>query len=160
MPSQTTKQKQEIIEIAQADGSLDSLYWIIEVDFRVGFGVKSAGVKVNDIVQVIPVAPCPDASEADAELLRALCERSQLGTGKKYHLALTDIEMLNARPGMDWCEWGDEHEKVDNICPECGAVHPTSYEDTWSCCGWSQAIKRSDSWFLQEGDFVFRMPSE
>lgn len=156
MPSQTPAQQQSIIKHATKDGSLDSLYWFIEVDYRVGFQIKSAGTKINGLIQVIPVSPCAETSAAEAELLRTLCERAQAGTGKKFSIALTDRETLQARPDMDWCEWGDKHQSIDNICPECGAVHTTGYEGLWSCCGWSQAVKRSDVWFVEPGHYVFK----
>lgn len=142
MPSQSKKQQQAIIAAAAKDGSLDTLYWFIEADVPLRFGTmgKPVAVKVNGTVPVIPVAPCAKDSEADAEMLRWLCEMNQRGNGYRFSVALTAADILEA---YDWREWGAENQ-IDNICPECGQVHQTSYEGLWHCCGWSQALKRGD----------------
>lgn len=141
MPTQSKRDKQHILQRAQADGSLDSLYWFVEVDLPLRLGGKSSAVKINGAVPVVPVAPCAESSEAEAELLRWLCENEKRGSGYVFNTSLTLKSVLD--DGFTWYEWGDRHQSIDNICPECGQIHTTTYEGLWSCCGWSQAIKRS-----------------
>lgn len=141
MPSQSKKQQQGIIAAATKDGSLDTLYWFIEADtpLRAGMLGRPVAVKVNGKVPVIPVVPCAQDSEADADLLRWLCEQNQRGNGYRFSIALTAADILES---YNWAVWGEENV-IDNICPECGQVHQTNYEELWHCCGWSQALKRS-----------------
>lgn len=110
------------------------------------YGGGHAAAKYRDGVPVVPVAPDPASSQEIAELLRWQFEDSNRGRGITFSLALTSKEVLVK--GYDWYVFGEERtepDTIDNICPECGQVHVTTYDQSWACCGWSQLITAKES---------------
>lgn len=140
MPTQSRTRQRQIIASATKDNALDTLYWFVEMDLPLRYGGKSAAASCFGGVPVIQLGTCPDASEAEAELLRWHFEDNNLGRGISFHLALTTLDVLQ-KTGATWYLWGYERTGVDNICPECGQIHVTEYHETWGCCGWSQIVR-------------------
>lgn len=106
---------------------------------RYGGGHAAATYKKG--VPVVPVGHDPATSSEIAELLRWQFEDSNRGRGITFSLSLTSKDAIS-KTGASCYVWGEEYteqDTIDNICPECGQVHVTTYDQLWSCCGWSQA---------------------
>lgn len=140
MASQSKTFHKEVIRDAMRDGSLHTLYWFIEMTLPIKYGGTKSAATYRNGVPVIPVAPDVAGSHEAAELLRWQFEDSNRGRGISFNVALTSTQALKVV--NNWYEWGDRNEPdtLDNICPECGQVHVTTYDQSWACCGWSQLV--------------------
>jgi hypothetical protein len=130
----TNTELNRMLDRAKRDGFLSRLYWFIEVKLpgsktRCGKPVLQAASWPKTCVPVILVGGDPEVSRQWAELLKALFEAGNLGTGCEHALALTDKERLD---GLEWYEWGDVW---DCVCGECGAVFASSVpQEAWCGC--------------------------
>lgn len=131
----TATEIRKLLEIERRHNRLDHLYWFVEVKLpgsrtRSGKPVLQAACWPKEHVPVIPVGCDPDTSRHWAEMLKALFEDGNAGTGIEHALALTNAERME---GLDWYEWGQE---FDCICETCGAVFKdTAPNAEYSCCG-------------------------
>jgi hypothetical protein len=131
----TNTELHRMLDRAKRDGFLDSLYWFVEVKIpgaktRGGKPVLQAACWPGAWVPVVPVGSEPEVSRHWAEILKAMFEEGNAGTGCEHALALTDAERL---AGLDWYEFGSA--VWDCICCECGAVFAsTAANADWCGC--------------------------
>lgn len=144
MGSQSRTFQKEVLRKATKDGSLHELFWMVEMFLPIRYGGGHAAAKYKDGVPVVPVGDDPASSAEIAELLRWQFEDSNRGRGVTFSLALTSSEAMR-KTGAACYVWGEERtepDTIDNICPECGQVRTTLYDQLWGCCGWSQVLRR------------------
>ena len=130
----TNAELKKLLAHATRTHTLHTLYWFVEVKLpgsktRSGKPVLQAASWPKTWVPVIPVGDDPEISRCWAELLKALFEAGNRGTGCEHALALTDKGRLD---GLEWYEWGDVW---DCVCGECGAVFASSVpQEAWCGC--------------------------
>lgn len=105
--------QKRILDNAQRDGSLHTLYWYPvctngATDKAVTLGYAAPAIPV------VPVGSDPEISRHDAHLLISLMDLP----GAAFGLDLTTTALLDAC-GVPWFVWG-EH---DHVCPGCGAIN-------------------------------------
>ena len=108
---------------AGADGSLDSLYWFVEMKISPSLaGTRHPVVAACSYpvgwVPVVPVGSDPQLSRHYAEVLLECLKSSNRGRLIEFGLALTSDEVIAG--GFRVYEWGEA--RWDCICVECGAV--------------------------------------
>ncbi len=142
MPTQSRTRQKEILSEATKVGDLGKLYWFVEMDLPVKFGGGSAAASWRGGVPVIPVLPCVETSQAEAELLRWQFEDGNRGKGWSFHVSLTAIDILD-KLAAGWYLWGHERTSIDNVCEYCGRVYATEHHEPWACCGWSLVVTQA-----------------
>lgn len=131
----TPSDVRKMLDSARQRGQLDRLLWFVEVKLpgsctRSGKAVLQAASWPKEHIPVIPVTCEPDISRHWAEMLKAMFESGNAGTGCEHALALTNAERL---AGLDWYEFGSV--EWDCICCNCGAVfRSTSANAEWCGC--------------------------
>ena len=130
----TNTELNRMLDRARRDGFLSRLYWFIEVKLpgsktRSGKPVLQAASWPKTYIPIIAVGDCPEISRNWAEILRAMFEDGNRGTGCEHALALTDAERLD---GLDSYEFGVEW---DCVCAACGSVwQSTAANEEWCGC--------------------------
>lgn len=124
-----------MIARAVAGGHLHRLYWFVQIKIP-GSRTRSGRAEIvaaswpKDHIPVVPMGDDPEVSRCWAELVKAMFEDGNRGSGIEHALCLTDRETL---AGADWYEWGQE---FDCVCETCGAVfRDTAANAGYSCCG-------------------------
>lgn len=128
-----------MINYAKRNGSLQRLYWFIEVMLpghltRSGKPVVQAACWPSVWTPEISVGLDPEVSRCWAEILMEMFVQGNADKGieRKHHaLSLTIRERME---GLDWYEFGST--EFDCVCADCGAVFRDMAPDAeYSCCG-------------------------
>lgn len=125
--------QRQILAEASRDGTLDQLYWYVEIRLPLSWKDKINGLlkpasHPHEWVPVIPVGDDPKAAEREALKLRDEFAAANTGRGFSFSICLTAIDILESA-GVQWYRlgetpWGEDAPAPiwDDVCPTCGTV--------------------------------------
>jgi hypothetical protein len=125
---QSRTEQRKILAAAQADGTLDTLFWYMVID---ALGNRTVPAAVNGWIPVVRVAPDPEESQHYAHLMLEV--HKHYSPGILLRLELTAVDVLE-EAGVRYFEWGTN----DIVCPSCGAV------------GWESCSCQPTAWRVTE----------
>lgn len=139
MNTQSRTWQNKIISAAIQHGSIDKLYWFIQMKMpaALGGGYAAAHSPVR-CIPVIPVTTDPETSKTCAFFLQLAFQHANQGRGIYFEVALTDCDILDSETASKpfvWYILGNEPPTPpaiyrDMICPHCGQIQRIEVRET------------------------------
>lgn len=111
---QTKKFQKRIVERAQAEGTLDNLFWYVVMS-KGGYAYAVSAPK--GMVPIVPMGSDPEESRHYADIL---CELFR--TNNRGQDIAVEVGIRSELTQVQWYEFGEMAE-WDYVCPGCGAIN-------------------------------------